>query len=111
MLGEALGRVYADRHGLSVRCLRLGGVHHVPMARSWLGGWLSAGDLVRLVTAALTADVRYGVYHGTSANSATTYSVDSARAELGYAPVDDAADHASTVPEDSVDDPRLLHRY
>ena len=111
VLGEALARVYADRDGLSVRCLRLGGVHRVPMARSWLGGWLSPGDAVRLVAAALTADVGFGVYHGTSANSAGTFDIDSTRAELGYEPVDDAAHHAATVPEDSHPDPRLLHRY
>ena len=111
VLGETLGRVYADRHGLSVRCLRLGGVHHVPMARSWLGGWLSPGDLVRLVTAALTADVRYGVYHGTSANSAALFNIDGSRTELGYEPADDAATHAATTPEDTFEDPRLMHRY
>jgi nucleoside-diphosphate-sugar epimerase len=110
VLGEALARGYADRDGLSVRCLRLGGVHRVPMARSWLGGWLSPADLVRLVAAALTADVGFGVYHATSANSAGTFDIDRTRAELGYEPVDDAADHAATVPEDSHVDARLLHR-
>jgi nucleoside-diphosphate-sugar epimerase len=111
VLGEALGRVYADRHGMSVRCLRLGGVYPVPMARSWLGGWLSPGDLVRLLTAALTADVRYGVYHATSANSAARFDIGRTRTELGYEPADDSAVHEATVPDDSVDDPRLLHRY
>jgi len=111
VLAEALARVYADRDGLSVRCLRLGGVHRVPMARSWLGGWLSPGDVVRLVTAALTADVGFGIYHGTSANSKATFDIGSTREELGYEPEDDAADHAATVPADSHVDPRLLHRY
>src|SRR5262245_4073111 len=49
VLAEQLGRVYADVHGLSVRCLRLGGVAERPLARSWLGGWLSFTDAVRLV--------------------------------------------------------------
>jgi hypothetical protein len=109
VLGEALGRVHADRAGLSVRCLRLGGVAHRPPARSWLGGWLSPGDLVRLVTAALTADVRYGVYHGVSANSAGLWSIRSARAELGYAPVDDSAAYAGSVRDDHGGGDRYLH--
>jgi hypothetical protein len=113
VLGESLGRVWADRFGLSVRCLRLGGVRAEPVARSWLGGWLSPGDLVRLVTAALTADVRYGVYHGISANTGTPYSIESARAELGYEPRDDSAVYAGKVPDDlkqTPPDPRLAHR-
>ena len=73
VFAETLGRVHADLHGLSVRCLRLGGVAARPEARSWLGGWLSFRDAVRLVEAALTADVRYGVYHGISANTGSMW--------------------------------------
>ena len=100
VFAEQLGRVYADRWGLRVVCLRLGGVREAPAARSWLPGWLSGADLVRLVTAALTADVRYGVYHGVSANSARLWRCDRAQAELGYQPRDDAARHAALLPDD-----------
>lgn len=113
VLAEALGRVYADRAGLAVRCLRLGGVAARPAARSGLGGWLSFGDVVRLVGAALTTDVPYGVYHGISANTGTMWDYGSAREELGYDPQDDAADHADDVRDDLADvpaDPRLAHR-
>lgn len=103
VFAESLSRVYADRYGLRVVCLRLGGVREEPPARSWLPGWLSGPDLVRLVTAALTADVRYGVYHGISANSARQWRIDRARAELGYAPRDDSARYAPAVPDDLVD--------
>lgn len=100
VLAENLGRLSADQQGLRVVCLRLGGVRDRPMARSWLPGWLSGPDLVRLVTAALTADVRYGVYHGVSANTARLWSCDRARAELGYRPRDDSARYAGQVPDD-----------
>ncbi|MEU4693866.1 NAD(P)-dependent oxidoreductase [Actinoplanes sp. NPDC023714] len=97
---ENMGRLYAEDHDLSVVCLRLGGVRDEPMARSWLPGWLSGGDLVRLVTGALTADVRYGVYHGVSANGTKMWRYDRARAELGYEPQDDAETFAGRVPDD-----------
>jgi NAD+ dependent glucose-6-phosphate dehydrogenase len=112
VLGETLGRVYTDLHGLSVRCLRLGGVAERPLATSWLGGWLSSGDAVRLVEAALTADVRYGVYHGISANTGSMWSWASARDELGYRPRDDSAEHAHGVTNDlenAGDGARLAH--
>ncbi|WP_433832415.1 NAD-dependent epimerase/dehydratase family protein [Actinoplanes sp. CA-015351] len=108
---ENMGRLYADRHGLTVICLRLGGVRDQPMARSWLPSWLSAPDLIRLVTAALTADVRYGVYHGISANTTPTWRTDRARAELGYAPQDDSERYAADLPDDLTGAPAtgLLH--
>ncbi|GAA4467431.1 NAD-dependent epimerase/dehydratase family protein [Phytohabitans houttuyneae] len=100
VFAEATARVYADRFGLRVACLRLGGVRDEPPARSWLPGWLSGPDLVRLVTGALTADVGYGVYHGVSANSTPQWRCDRARAELGYAPRDDSARYAAGLPDD-----------
>jgi nucleoside-diphosphate-sugar epimerase len=114
VFAESLGRLYADRHGLRVVCLRLGGVRDKPMARSWLPGWLSGPDLIRLVTGALAADVRYGVYHGVSANTEKLWRYDRAAADLGYQPQDDAARFASALPDDltgSASDPgrRLLH--
>jgi uronate dehydrogenase len=112
VFAEQLGRVYADDHGLSVRCLRLGGVAARPEARSWLGGWLSSGDVVRLVEAALTADVGYGVYHGISANTGTMWDYSSAVADLGYRPRDDSASYAHDVRDDlsaAEDGARLAH--
>jgi nucleoside-diphosphate-sugar epimerase len=98
---EALGRAYAQLWDMRVVCLRLGGVAAAPPARSWLPGWLSHGDLTRLVRAALTADVGFGVVSGTSANTPTVFELDRTRAALRYAPVDDAAVHAATVPDDT----------
>ena len=100
VLAENIGRLYADQQRMRVIVLRLGGVADRPPARSWLPGWLSGPDLVRLVSAALTADVRYGVYHGVSANSARLWRTDRARAELGYQPLDDSAAYAGGVPDD-----------
>lgn len=106
VFAENMGRLFSEQHGLSVVCLRLGGVRDRPLARSWLHSWLSGPDLVRLVTAALTADVRFGVYHGVSANTDRRWSRDRARTELGYQPRDDAAAHAAGLPDDITGAPR-----
>jgi hypothetical protein len=47
--------------------------------------------------------VRYGVYHGISANSARLWRCDRARAELGYEPLDDSARYAGDLPDDLAD--------
>lgn len=117
VLVEALGRVYSDQRGLRVLCLRLGGVRERPAGRSWLSAWLSPPDLVRLVEAALCADVTYGIYHGTSANTPSMWRLDNARRELGYEPREDSAAYPD-IPDDLARDldpgarPRLgmLHR-
>lgn len=110
VFAEHMGRLLADQRRLRVVCLRLGGVRDRPMARSWLPGWLSGPDLVRLVTAALTADVWYGVYHGVSANSARLWRHDRATAELGYQPLDDSARYTDQVPDDlRSSGARILH--
>jgi NAD+ dependent glucose-6-phosphate dehydrogenase len=91
IFGEALGRYLSDRHGISVICLRIGSFLHAPDSQRSLRTWLSPGDLCRLVSAALAADVRYGVYYGASANTPGQWDIGPAIAELGYDPQDDAA--------------------
>jgi nucleoside-diphosphate-sugar epimerase len=100
VFAENMGRLYADLHGLSVICLRLGGVADQPLARSWLPGWLSGPDTGRLFAASLTAHIPYGVYHGVSANSDQLWRIDRTRAELGYQPLDDSAAYAARLPDD-----------
>ena len=71
--GEALGRQYADEHGLSVLC-------HPHRPRQGRGSpdhrhadfsvWLSQRDVVQILERAITApaDLRYGVFFATSDN-------------------------------------------
>lgn len=94
--GEALGRYFSERHGISVICLRIGSFLPAPDSQRALRTWLSPGDMCRLVSAALAADVRYGIYYGSSANARAQWDIRPAIAELGYAPQDNAelyADH------------------
>jgi uronate dehydrogenase len=86
--GEALGRMYADRFGLSVVCLRIGSFQQKPRERRELATWISHADTIRLVETALTADdVHFAIVYGVSANTRRWWPAD---AEIGYEPQDDA---------------------
>lgn len=95
---EALGRLYADKFGLSVVCLRIGSYEDTPTERRHLSTWLSPRDCLGFVHAALTApDVHYTTAYAVSANTARFWDI-AAGAELGYIPVDDAEAFASSLP-------------
>jgi uronate dehydrogenase len=104
--GEALGRMYADRFGLSVISVRIGSFVERPREPRHLSTWLSFGDAVRLFSACLTApSVSYAVVYGASANTRCWWDLESARA-LGYEPVDNAEDFASSVGDGPVPEPQ-----
>jgi NAD+ dependent glucose-6-phosphate dehydrogenase len=94
--GEALARVYADTHGLSVICLRIGGVNaedRPPFEEGWArSAWLSQRDIAQMVQRAIQAPdtLRYGVFYVVSNNTWRWVDIDSARQVLGYAPLDNA---------------------
>jgi nucleoside-diphosphate-sugar epimerase len=88
---EALGRTYSYRTGLSVVCLRFGGVQERPRSVGTMASWLGPDDLRRLVIASIeAADVRFGAYHGVSANTRKEWDISNAETELGYAPTLDS---------------------
>ncbi|RKS77678.1 uronate dehydrogenase [Motilibacter peucedani] len=96
--GEHLGSMYADRYGLEVVNLRIIGFGAEPVAPGYLWGWLSHGDTVRLVTAALTAPVRSPLTcYGVSANTRSFFSTEGWDV-LGYHPQDDAEAWAERWP-------------
>lgn len=95
--GEALGRLYHDRHGLDVVCVRVGSFRERPTERRTLWNWLSPGDCTRLFSAALDApSPGFRVVWGVSANRGRIMSLDEAAA-LGYTPLDDAGDYEEEV--------------
>ena len=68
--GEALGALYADKHGLGVLCLRIGNVAEAPADRRRLSIWVSPEDLAQLVRIGLEhPDLRYEVFYGASRTS------------------------------------------
>lgn len=110
--GEALGRLYADRDGIAVVCLRIGAVRagDDPTAPEVLASspallnlateearrqrmravWLSRRDCAELIGRALDADVRWAVVYGISNNPRQFWDLSRAREVLGYEPRDAA---------------------
>ena len=109
--GEAHGRMYADRFGMRVICLRIGSVladddpaGPTPLAGAgwmpWLtdedrrarirATWLSHRDCAELIRCSLEADVRFAIAYGVSDNARRFWSLEAARDLLGFVPVDRA---------------------
>lgn len=95
--GEALGSLYADKHGLGVFNIRIGNVNERPIDRRRLAIWISPRDLVQLVRIGLEhPDVRCETVYGVSGNDRSWY--DNANAvRLGYRPQDNAETYAAEV--------------
>jgi uronate dehydrogenase len=97
VFGEALGRLYADKYGLSVVCLRIGSYQERPLNVRMLSTWISPRDMVELVRCAIEAkDVHFETVYGVSANSRTWWA-DEAAVRLGYRPVDNAELFAAEI--------------
>ncbi|MFL5960989.1 MAG: NAD-dependent epimerase/dehydratase family protein [Gaiellaceae bacterium] len=92
--GEAVARHYADRHGLSCICLRIGTVRadDRPADPRHFATLLTHRDLGRLVECTLEAppELRFGIYYGVSANTWRFWNLTNAREELRFEPTDDA---------------------
>jgi uronate dehydrogenase len=95
--GEAMGRYYADAHGLSVICLRIGSFQPRPRGERQLATWISHRDIGQLVWRSLEAAVPFGIYYGISGNTRAYWDIANAREQLGYAPEDDAEAYAAEV--------------
>jgi uronate dehydrogenase len=90
--GEALGALYADKHGLRVTCLRIGHVLDAPADERRLSIWLLPDDLVQLVRIGLEhPDIRYEIFYGVSDNEASWWDNSNAR-RFGYRPQGRAED-------------------
>ncbi|HEX2113222.1 MAG TPA: NAD(P)-dependent oxidoreductase [Alphaproteobacteria bacterium] len=97
VFGEALGRLYADKHGLSVICLRIGSFRPAPENVRQLATWISPRDMTELVVRSIEArDVHFAVFYGVSANTRRRWRDDAAQA-IGYHPRDDAEIHAARL--------------
>jgi uronate dehydrogenase len=95
---EALGRLYADKFGLSVVCLRIGSAEDAPFERRHLATWLSPRDCLGFVRAAVAAsDIRFTTVYAVSANTRRFWDIEAGSA-LGYTPLDDAEAFASGIP-------------
>lgn len=92
VFGEALARLYYDKHQIEVACLRIGSFRPAPENRRQLSTWLSGPDAVRLVRQCLEVEtLGFAIVYGTSANSDRWWT-DASAPRIGYQPQDDAAD-------------------
>jgi uronate dehydrogenase len=92
--GEAAGRYYAEEHGLSVLCLRIGSLNWAsrPSVARHFATLITHSDMARLVRCCIEApqDLTFGVFYGVSDNTWRIWDIDDARRLLGYEPADDA---------------------
>jgi nucleoside-diphosphate-sugar epimerase len=95
--GEALARHYADAHGLSAICLRIGAVNREdrPRREREFSVWCSQRDVAQMVERAIEAPptVRFDVFYAVSDNRWSYRDIEHARTVLGFEPLDRAEDH------------------
>ena len=91
--GEALGSLYADKHGLRVLCLRIGNVGDKPLDKRRLSIWVKPEDLAQLIRIGLEhPDLRFEIFYGASWNERAWW--DNHRAyDYGYRPTGRAEDY------------------
>src|SRR5262245_14118295 len=95
--GEALARHYADAHGLSMICVRIGHVTAAdrPQAARDLSVWCSQRDVARMFERAIAApaEVRFDIFFALSDNRWSYRDLGHPRWVLGFEPQDHAEDH------------------
>lgn len=109
VFGEAVGRLYADKHGLSVACLRIGSFRPSdrPSESRHLLTWISHRDMAQLAMRCVEhPGYHFVVAYGVSNNLRNRWDNTPAKF-LGYRPQDDAEAFAAQVlatspPEDPV---------
>lgn len=86
VFGEALGALYADKHGLRVTCLRIGNFGDAPIDKRRLAIWVKPEDLAQLVRIGLEhPDIHFEIFYGVSDNETSWWDNSNAR-RFGYAP-------------------------
>lgn len=97
--GEALGRSYADVHGLSVICVRVGHVPHPPQTEYQLNAYqasvyCSHRDIVQFLERCVEAPdtLRFDTFFACSNNRGLFRDIEHARDVLGYVPQDGIRD-------------------
>lgn len=109
VFGEAVGRLYADKYGLSVACLRIGSFRpdNRPSESRHLLTWISHRDMAQLASRCVEhPGYHFVVVYGVSNNLRNRWDNTPAKF-LGYRPQDNAEDFAAHVvatspPEDPI---------
>ena len=101
VFGETLGRLFHDKWGLEVVCLRIGACRAEPENADQLRTWLSMPDCVRLVVASVVSEIPagYSIVYGASDNSRSFWDAEGSR-HLGFLPQDSADDYDGRFVDD-----------
>ena len=93
--GEALGALYAFKHGLRVTCIRIGNFADAPVDRRRLAIWISPEDLAQLVRIGLDhPELRCEIFFGASDNARAWWDNEAAY-RYGYRPTGVAENFAA----------------
>jgi len=105
VVGEALGKLYADKFGLSFVSVRIASFEEAPSDRRHLSTWLSPRDCAAALLAAMRAPgVTYAAFYAVSANTRGWWDL-SPGYRLGFRPVDNAEDYAGSIDLDAASSP------
>ena len=95
--GEALGRMYADKYGLEVACLRIGSFRARPGDARQLATWISHRDMVELTRCCIDAAAfHFIVLYGVSNNTRSRWRNPHTET-VGYRPQDNAEQSAAEL--------------
>ena len=95
--GEALGRLYWDKHGIESVCIRIGSCIEKPTEFRHLSTWLGFEDLLQLIDLSVNVpDLGFQVVWGVS-NNTRSYWDNSGASRLGYQPRQNAEDYAAEI--------------
>ena len=99
VFGEAVGRLYADKYGLSVACLRIGTFRNPdrPADARQLLTWISHRDMVQLVRRCIDhPHYHFVTVYGVSNNLRSRWDNSNVKF-LGYRPADDSETFAAEI--------------
>lgn len=113
VFGEAVGRLYADKYGLSVACLRIGSFRPSdrPTESRHLLTWISHRDMAQLASRCVEHPAyHFVVVYGVSNNLRNRWDNTPAKF-LGYRPQDDAETFAAEVLATSPAEDRIAAQF
>ena len=115
--GEALGRYFAEKEGLSVIALRIGAFQPLETAQQeenigLLDAFVSRRDLTQLIIKCIDHEqLQFAIFNGLSNNRFKRLDISDARELVGYEPQDDfAEEHPQLEPTELAEDIRAHSR-
>jgi uronate dehydrogenase len=96
--GEAMTRMYWDKHGIEGISIRIGSTLERPTEFRHLSTWLGYEDVTQLMMCCIEArEVGYLAVWGVSNNTRSYWDNSAAAERLGYRPTQNAEDYAAEI--------------